>query len=210
MEKKVGWLRAVVLLGGMEERPLFPFMMLIAYRHPLTVSSQPYCKSTTRQTATGNTLPPIPVCRKPQHLMPHAQNNVSFRLSLTLCAREYTGVITRCNKPTTATRRTPTTKKQGNCSERRHRRCVVYSVWVHGNAQCGLILHCPKALRVLQTPASTTQYATIISITGGPTHCSYHTSSDSWHSLFMNQLRSVNMCSGNWGYKDVDAVIGMS
>lgn len=83
MEKKrfqkwAGWLRDVVLLGGMEERPLFPFMMLIAYRHPLTVSSQPYCKCKTRQTARENTLPPIPVCRKPQHLMPHAQNNITF------------------------------------------------------------------------------------------------------------------------------------
>lgn len=41
-------------------RPLFPFMMLIAYRHPLTVSRQPYCKSETRQTSRGST-PPVNV-----------------------------------------------------------------------------------------------------------------------------------------------------
>lgn len=42
-EKKIhlwaDWQRGVVMLGGMEERPLFPFMMLIAYRHPLTEQS---------------------------------------------------------------------------------------------------------------------------------------------------------------------------
>lgn len=94
---EVGWpgqLRGVVTLGGMKQRPLSPFMMLIAYRHPLTVSSQPYCKSKTRQTARGNTLPPLQVCYKNHNiwcLMPEIASHFLLSQSVELFTGEQTG-----------------------------------------------------------------------------------------------------------------------